>query len=73
MTIGDRIFERLKQLNMTQKEFSENAGIKESTISEWKKRKTNPTVDKIMDICNVLLMQFPSHPQFLFLLEAVQE
>ena len=25
-----------------------------STISEWKKRKTNPTADKIMDICNVL-------------------
>ena len=29
-------------------------GIATSTISEWKKKKTNPTADKIMDICNVL-------------------
>ena len=54
MTISERIFERLKQISMTQKEFGEKAGIRQSTISEWKKRKTNPAVDKIMDICNVL-------------------
>ena len=29
----------------------EQVGISTSTISEWKKRKTNPTVEKIMDIC----------------------
>ena len=29
-------------------------GIGNSTISEWKKKKTNPTAEKIMDICNVL-------------------
>ena len=54
MTIGDRIFERLQQLNMSQKVFSENTGISQSTISEWKSKRTNPTSEKIMIICKVL-------------------
>jgi transcriptional regulator with XRE-family HTH domain len=41
MTISERISERLKQLSMTQKEFAEKTGILQSTISEWKKNKTN--------------------------------
>ena len=54
MTISDRIFERLKQISMTQKEFAAKAGIKESTISEWKKKGTNPSSDKILAICRAL-------------------
>ena len=54
MTISDRIFERLRQLNISQKEFSEETGISQSTISEWKSKGTNPTSEKIMIICNVV-------------------
>lgn len=54
MTISERIFERLKQLDMSQKEFSEKTGILQSTISEWKKNKTNPSSDKILSICQTL-------------------
>ena len=54
MTISERIFERLNQLSMTQKEFAQKTGIQQSTISEWKKNKTNPSSDKILSICNVL-------------------
>ena len=54
MIISERIFDRLKRISMTQKEFSEKTGIKQNTISEWKKRKTNPSSDKIMPICEVL-------------------
>jgi transcriptional regulator with XRE-family HTH domain len=54
MTISERIFERLRQIDMTQKEFSEASGIQQSTISEWKKKKTNPSSDKILAICKVL-------------------
>ena len=54
MTISERILKVLKDRNMTQAEFAKQVGITTSTISEWKKRKTNPTADKIMDICNVL-------------------
>ena len=54
MTIGDRIFEKLEQINMSQKKFSEETGISQSTISEWKSKRTNPTSEKIMIICKVL-------------------
>ena len=54
MTISERIFERLEKLHMTQREFSDRTGIKPSTISEWKKNKTNPSSEKIMPICEVL-------------------
>ena len=54
MTISDRIFDRLKQLGMTQRTFSEKTGISQSTISEWKSKGTNPTSEKIMVICNEL-------------------
>ena len=47
MTIRDRIFDKLTELNMTQKEFSKRTGIPETTVSDWKKKKTNPTADKI--------------------------
>ena len=54
MTISERIFERLEYIFMSQKEFSVKTGIKQSTISEWKKNNTNPTSDKIMAICITL-------------------
>ena len=54
MTISERIFERLEQLSMTQKDFSSETGILQSTISEWKKKKTNPSSDKILTICSAL-------------------
>ena len=54
MTISDRVFERLREIHMTQKEFSEATGIAPSTISEWKSKRTNPTSEKIMIICKVL-------------------
>lgn len=54
MTISERIFNRLDELSMSQKEFSEKTGILQSTISEWKKKGTNPTSEKIMIICKIL-------------------
>ena len=40
-TVSDRIFELLK-------------GIADSSISDWKKKRTNPVSDKILIICEVL-------------------
>ena len=54
MLIRDRIFLKLEELSMTQKEFSERTGIPQSTISDWRKKRTNPTAEKIMIICKVL-------------------
>ena len=54
MLISERIFKLIKEKKMTQKDFAERVGIAGSTVSEWKKKKTNPSSDKIMDICSVL-------------------
>ena len=54
MTISERIFRVLKEKNMTQTEFAKRAGISNSAISDWKRKNTNPSAEKIMDICYAL-------------------
>lgn len=54
MIISERIFKLLEEKNITQKEFGKRTGISNSTISDWKRKKTNPSADKIMDICYAL-------------------
>lgn len=54
MTISENIFELLKRRGMSQKTFSERTGIAQSTISDWKRKKTNPVSEKILIICEVL-------------------
>ena len=54
MVISERIFYLLDKKNMTQKEFAEQTEISQSTISDWKRKKTNPSADKILKICEVL-------------------
>lgn len=54
MIISERIFHILKEKGMSQKVFSDRTGISPSTISDWKRKKTNPAADKIMLICDVL-------------------
>lgn len=54
MTISEKIFSLLEERGMSQKEFSERTGIAQSTISDWKRKKTNPVSEKILIICEVL-------------------
>lgn len=54
MTISDKIFKLLKERDISQKQFSEETGISQSTISEWKSKGTNPSSEKIMIVCKVL-------------------
>ncbi len=54
MTIGQKIFFLLEERHMTQKEFSLRTGISTTTISDWRKKNTNPGSDKIMAICAAL-------------------
>ena len=56
MIISERIFVVMKEKKMSQVEFAKRVGIANSTVSEWKKRKTNPSADKIMSICEILEM-----------------
>ena len=52
--ISEKIFELILRNGMTQKEFSEETGISQSTISDWKRKGTNPSADKTLKICEVL-------------------
>lgn len=54
MTISARIFELIKECGMTQKEFSIATGIAQGSISDWKRRGTNPVSEKILIIWKVL-------------------
>ena len=54
MTISQKIFKLLELEKLSQKDFSEKTGIPQSTISDWRKKNTNPTSDKILIICEVL-------------------
>ena len=54
MTISERIFKLMEEREITQMDFSKATGIAQSNISDWKRKKTNPSADKIMIICNVL-------------------
>lgn len=54
MLISERIYKYLAERGMTQLEFSQKTGISQSTISDWKRKGTNPSADKILIICDVL-------------------
>ena len=54
MTISQKVFELLSEKGMSQKDFSIATGIPQSTISDWRKKNTNPSADKILVICDVL-------------------
>lgn len=54
MTISQKIFDIIDERGMSQKDFSEATGIPQSTISDWRKKNTNPASDKILVICDVL-------------------
>ena len=54
MLISERIYKYLEERGMSQNEFAKRTGISQSTISDWRRKGTNPSADKIMIICDVL-------------------
>lgn len=54
MLISERIYKYLAEKGMSQIEFANRTGISQSTISDWRRKGTNPSSDKIMIICEVL-------------------
>ena len=44
----------MNERKITQIELSQSTGISQSTISDWKRKGTNPAADKIMKICKIL-------------------
>ena len=49
-----KIFELMRERGISQKELSKRTGIPTSTISDWKRKGTVPSSDKIIAICKAL-------------------
>lgn len=54
MTINDKIFTRLSEIGMSQKEFAKQIGANEKTVSAWKKNGTPPTSNYLLKISEIL-------------------
>ncbi len=54
MYIHERISSILKKKNLTQKNLADGTGIKQSTISDWKSKNTNPSADALIKISEFL-------------------
>ena len=54
MLISERIYKFMEEKKISQLEFAKKTGISQSTVSDWRRKGTNPSADKIMIICEVL-------------------
>ena len=54
MKISERMFLIMEKKGINQLDLSAKTGIAQTTISDWKRKKTNPGADKIMKICAAL-------------------
>lgn len=54
MIISERLFKIMEKKNVSQLELANITGIGQSSISDWKTKKTNPSADKLMKICDAL-------------------
>lgn len=43
-----------KKRNLSQKEFAKKLGVSQNTISNWENCDRYPTIDKVIDIANIL-------------------
>ena len=54
MILSEKIFDILDKKHISRKQFAEETGIAQSTISDWKRKKTNPAADNLVAICDAL-------------------
>ncbi len=54
MTISDRVFDLAKQKKITQNDIAEACNVRQSTVSDWKRGRSLPSVDKIGDLAKLL-------------------
>lgn len=54
MTINERLFILMDKKNITQEQLADKLDTKQSTISAWKTRGTNPPSKYLPRICDIL-------------------
>lgn len=60
MTLYDRINILCKENELTGKELGEKLGLKKSPLTDWKNKKSKPTVDQIIMICEIFAISADS-------------
>lgn len=51
--IGDKIFDLIIQLDITQREFSKKIGVRDSIVSMWISGQREPRIASVIKICQV--------------------
>ncbi|MCL1999452.1 MAG: helix-turn-helix domain-containing protein [Turicibacter sp.] len=54
MTISERLFDYMDKNRITQAELAKGTGINPAVISDWRRKGTNPSANKIISICRFL-------------------
>lgn len=54
MNLGEKIREKRKRMNMTQKDLSDRSGISISFLSDIEKGRTPPSIATMLKICEVI-------------------
>ncbi|MDV5988032.1 UNVERIFIED_CONTAM: helix-turn-helix domain-containing protein [Streptococcus canis] len=54
LSFTNRLKENRKNKKLTQKELAEQLGIKQNTYSDWERGKTQPNLDNIIKLANIL-------------------
>lgn len=54
MKIIEIIFEKMNEKGIKQQELADKLGIRKSVVSSWKTRNTNPPLEYIVQICELL-------------------
>ena len=53
MTIGEKIEQYRKRLNLSQEELSNKLFVSRQTISQWENNQTSPTIDNFLRLCDI--------------------
>lgn len=54
MKIIEIIFEKMNEKGIKQQELADKLGIRKSVVSSWKTRNTNPPLEYIVQICELI-------------------
>lgn len=54
LTFADKLKEKRKEVNLTQKEIAEQIGIKQNTYSDWETGRTQPNLDYLSKLAHIL-------------------
>ena len=65
MTISERLFDIMRQQNISMPELSRMTGISRHTIFDWQRRGTNPGADKIMVMHHGRIRESGTHQELL--------